>query len=440
MPKFSDSDGLTWGFTPGERARTRAGVERLKQIRSERAAMDAEEAALLAGLAGIAVDQIGRMPSNSDCAFPLRSMATELGLALKEPPRAMQGRMERASELVAKFPATHAALAGGRITDRHARAVADAGADISEPGARAAYETAVLALAEKTTPYRIKELAKQVADTHQPTAIIDRHEKARADRGAFVEDLPDGMAMLGLIGPAVRIHAAYDRLTGCGRAVRRDRRALIRELDGAEPGPEDPAHVKYLDDRHLAQLRSDIALDLLLTGTPTGHDLDQHITATVEITIPVETLAGLDDGPALLAGYGPIDPDTARRLAGHAPGWERLFLNPDTGALLTVDHYAPSAAQRRFLHARDRSCRVPGCTTRAKHCDIDHTIPYSTGGITNVENLNCVCEGHHMMKHHAPWGFTNLGHGRIRISSPCGFDYTEGPPLLFPALGPPAPF
>ncbi|WP_345750043.1 HNH endonuclease signature motif containing protein [Microbacterium rhizophilus] len=439
MPRFTDADDVSWGFTPAERTRTRAAIAELQSIRARRAKLDAREAELLAGVTGIALDQISRDPNGSDYAFPIRSMAVELALALKESPRAMQGRMDRAWQLVERFPVTHAALAEGRITDRHAREIVAAGADISRPEARVAYETEIAALAEHATPHRIKDTAKQVAERHQPTTLAERHERARADRRTFVEDLPDGMAMLGVIGPAPAVHGAHDHLTQTAQAVKRDRRAVTRELDGIEPAPDDPAYAKYTDDRHLAQLRADIALDLLLTGEPTGHDLDRAVTATIEITIPVTTLVGLDDGPALLAGYGPIDPDTARRLAADATGWERVFLHPDTGALLTVDHYTPSAAQRRHLLARDRTCRVPGCTTRAKHCDIDHTIPYSRGGPTDVGNLAALCEPHHTMKHHSPWRFRHLGHGRLRFTSPAGYDYIDSPPMIFTG-GPPAPF
>ncbi|WP_345750665.1 HNH endonuclease signature motif containing protein [Microbacterium rhizophilus] len=440
MPKFSDSEGPAWDFAPGERARTRAGIERLKRIRSERAALDAEEARVLAEVTGIAVDQIGRMPSHSDCAFPLRSMAAELALALKESPRAMHGRMDDAYDLIERFPATAAALTSGAITRRHAREIVAAGTRIGDDTARAGYEADVVPIAQTTTPFRTKQQAVLLAERHDPEPVQDRHERACAHRGSYVVEFPDAMAELRILMPAVRAYAIQDRLTAMGHVVKRDRRSLQRALDGTAPEPRSPEAIKAADDRHVGQLRADLAADLLLTGTPAGHDLDQHITATVEITIPVTTLTGLDDGAALLAGYGPIDPDTARRLAGHAAGWERLFLNPDTGSLLTVDHHSPTAAQRRYLHARDRTCRVPGCTTKAKHCDIDHTIPYSAGGVTNVHNLGCLCESHHMTKHHAPWGFTNLGHGRIRISSPCGYEYTEGPPLIFPNLGPPAPF
>ena len=70
------------------------------------------------------------------------------------------------------------------------------------------------------------------------------------------------------------------------------------------------------------QRRADILADLLLAGAPAalGGGLGA-ITAQVQVTVPVLTLAGVQETGATLAGYGPIDPETARRLAADAPGW-----------------------------------------------------------------------------------------------------------------------
>ncbi|GAB3276054.1 HNH endonuclease signature motif containing protein [Microbacterium lacusdiani] len=427
MPRFTDADSSGWEFTPAERSRTREIVERLKAIRGERAALDAEEAALQAEAMGIAIDQIGRMPDASVYEFPVRSMAAEVALATRESPRAVQGRMDRAYTLVTRFPATHAALGEGRITSRHAQVIAEAGADLDEDAVRAAFEGEILPLGAKATPYRTKALAARVAEKYQPVSATVRHEEARERRGVWVEDQPDGQAVLCISGPAYMIHAAHDRLTAQARVVKR-----------ARGGSEDPAVAA--DERGLGRLRADLALDLLLSGMPSGHPVEQHINATIEVTIPVTTLAGLDDEAALLGGYGPIDADTARRLAAGAVGWERLFLHPDTGALLTVDHRTPTAAQRRYLLARDGTCRVPGCATKAKHCDIDHTIPWSKDGPTSVDNTAHLCEPHHMMKHHSPWGVDQVGRGILRYRSPAGYEYYDSPYRIEYAGGGAPPF
>ncbi|MER7797981.1 DUF222 domain-containing protein [Microbacterium sp. NPDC096154] len=455
MTRFMDADDLGWGFTPAERIRTRTAIERLRSVRRERARLDAEEARVLAEVTDIALGQLARDPNASVHRFPLRSMATELALALRESPRAMQRRMERAHDLVTRFPAAHAALAQGRVTARHTQEIVAVGADLREDAARAAYEAEITAMAERSTPGRTRALAARVAEKHQPTTLVERHEIARSERRVWVADLPDGMAELGMVAPAVVVHAVFDRLTALARAVHRDRPAAAMRADGSAGGPHDnhaadnhaadnhaaDLHAADLrDDRRLAQLRADLAADLLVSGAPSGHDVERSIAATVEITIPATTLSGLDDGLALLAGSGPLDAATARRLAGHAIGWERLFVNPDTGALLTVDRYTPTAAQRRYLLARDRTCRVPGCVTKAKHSDIDHTVPYSRGGPTEIGNLAALCEAHHTLKHHSPWRVRQLGGGRLLWHSPAGYDYLDIPPVLIDTGTPSAPF
>ncbi|WP_163620906.1 HNH endonuclease signature motif containing protein, partial [Microbacterium sp. B35-30] len=157
-----------------------------------------------------------------------------------------------------------------------------------------------------------------------------------------------------------------------------------------------------VDARTMAQLRADIATDLLLTAGPqdcvAGSGL-AAIRATVQITIPVLTMTGAGTEPCLLAGYGPIDADTARTLAAGNPGWERVMTSPVTGAVLAVDRYRPGPALDRFLTARDEHCRFPGCRRPVRRCDIDHTIDHAHGGPTSHDNLAHLCRRHHVLKH-----------------------------------------
>jgi hypothetical protein len=210
--------------------------------------------------------------------------------------------------------------------------------------------------------------------------------------------------------------------------------------------------------RTLDELRADIAADLLLSGAPTAHavcdesggNLLGAIRGTVQITVPVAVITGtgntgtgirgtgIADGTgtdgtgttadaAFLAGHGPIDSDTARRLAGGATGWDRLFRHPDTGVLLTVDRYTPTELQKRFLTARDETCRFPCCRTPASRADADHTIDWQYGGETNVANMGFLCRAHHMVKHHTPWTVTQLPGGVLEWTSPLGTTYTDLP-------------
>src|SRR3546814_5472328 len=74
----------------------------------------------------------------------LRSVAAEIGLALRWSDRTVQRHMGDALELVEKFPATLEALSSGRITARHAAVIRDAGWVITDADERAAFETVVL--------------------------------------------------------------------------------------------------------------------------------------------------------------------------------------------------------------------------------------------------------------------------------------------------------
>jgi len=184
------------------------------------------------------------------------------------------------------------------------------------------------------------------------------------------------------------------------------------------------------DDRTLDELRADIFADLVLTGAPTGHgdgDTLASIRAEVQITVPVLTAAGKSDQPALLAGYGPIDRETACELAAGATGWDRVMYDPHSGLPMAVDRYRPTAALRRFLRARDERCRFPGCPRRPTRADIDHTIDRAWGGPTRDDNLAHVCRRHHTVKHATAWRVRQVGGGVLEWRSLTGRRYVDKP-------------
>ncbi|MDI6944119.1 HNH endonuclease signature motif containing protein [Microbacterium barkeri] len=124
--------------------------------------------------------------------------------------------------------------------------------------------------------------------------------------------------------------------------------------------------------------------------------------------------------------------------------WERLFVDADTGALLTVDLRFPNAAQRRYLRARDEHCRFPGCRRpiRKRLSDADHTIDHCLGGPTCVCNLAYLCEYHHTLKHHSAWTVVQRPGGVLEWTSPTGRTCTDVPlPVVrFIHDGDPPPF
>ncbi len=132
--------------------------------------------------------------------------------------------------------------------------------------------------------------------------------------------------------------------------------------------------------------------------------------------------------PPELVGAGPISPDEAKRIAYDADFWDLIRHNTDTGEVISVDRYRPSAHMRRLLGARDVHCRFPGCRAPVYRCDLDHTIAAEHGGPTATNNLGHLCRGHHTLKHHGGWGVEQDDHGTLTWTSPTGRSYEDRPP------------
>ena len=398
--------------------RTRELVAEAHRLRQVIAAAEADLARTHADAFALAEEQTGRLrdASTREREMPLRSMAAELAVDARMSDRTMQTHLFDAHRTVTQFPVTWEAWHDGRVSRAHVRVIVEAGAELDDEHARVVFEQDVLGYAETTSPSRVRSYAEQVAEKLNPRSMQERHDKAVLDRRVWVEDLRDGMSMLGAIGPSVEIHGVYDRLTRQGKAVKAADRAARREVAEGDGGPvaaegdgerltsehnagpdgvdEGVNGEVWFDVRTLDQIRTDLLLDMMLTSTPSVDGTDGvvegglgAIRAHVQVTVPATTLAGTTTGGAELDGRCAVDPETARILAGNAPGFDRVLLDPIGGAVLAVDRRHATAAQKRYLMARDVRCRFPGCRRPARDCEWDHREDYALGGKTDVENL-----------------------------------------------------
>lgn len=60
--------------------------------------------------------------------------------------------------------------------------------------------------------------------------------------------------------------------------------------------------------------------------------------------------------------------------------------------------YSPTAHMRQLVGARDGTCVYPGCSVPAKHCQLDHRLPFDMEGPTTPDNLFLLCQHHHNVK------------------------------------------
>lgn len=160
------------------------------------------------------------------------------------------------------------------------------------------------------------------------------------------------------------------------------------------------------------------------------HPAPSPVQATVILTVPALTLLGAGREPATLEGYGPIDLDTARRLAGGATSWVRLLTDPVTAVPLALDRktYRVPVALRRWLGITSPTCAFPGCARSATDCDIDHRRAWVDGGTTDADNLDPECRHHHRIRHDTRWSPSASVSGDTSWTSPLGARYDVDPP------------
>ncbi|MGH3688551.1 MAG: DUF222 domain-containing protein [Microbacterium sp.] len=439
------------------------------------AALEAEAAELLMAQIVIHDADVASSPFHREAIY--RSMVAEFSAAGHVSKGSMAFAFADAQALHTHLPRIRAAFVSGGISVGHVREIARASAVVAEAvrnqKADAAvmelFETAVLIVAEHDTAARTKAHARQVAAALVGETLVDRHRRAAGERCVTVKSLDDGLALLTAVLPEWIATAISDRLNRMTREVvraRRDREIAPMpwwyEADGDNLRPEDfslddpsfdlfdvgvirgtegdtfatdPTIEQFpADTRTWAQTQADLFTDLLLTADPSaanGDGLD-GIHARVQVTVAATTLAGIDDRPAELDGHGPLHPDIARQLAGHNTGWTRLFLDP-TGMVVETDTYTPTEGMRRFLRARDRHCRFPGCRMPVHRSEIDHNHDHAKGGKTRLDNLGHFCRSHHTLKHpdipeaHR-WTAQQEKDGSIMWHSPLGRDYADPPP------------
>jgi hypothetical protein len=294
---------------------------------------------------------------------------------------------------------------------------------------------------------RVAAYWRQAAERHQG---LEGEEKLRDRRR-----LHASVTFLGM----VRLDADLDPETG--EAVMAALRAVV---DAESRSPREG------DDRTPAQQRAD-AMGVIcrqyldLAGRPLVAGERPHITVTVGAEVLEEGSNGprpVDDGhgaleggsgehpgtgpgaggisalgPVGLAGggvceldhVGPVDPETARRLACDASVM-RVVMSAASEPL-DIGRRTPviPPGMRRAVIIRDRHCRFPDCDRPHTWCDAHHLVHWADGGPTALPNLLLLCRRHHRMVHQRGGFRLELVDGRPVFRRPDGSVLQDrGPP------------
>jgi hypothetical protein len=357
------------------------------------------------------LDREGRPLDDEDWA------REDVATTLRVHPLSANSQLHAARHLVTHLPATFSAVASGALGVTSTKVLTELTSGLDREHA-AEVEQRVLPRALAQTPGRLRSVTRREVAKVDPEAFADRVRAARQTKSISRNVFEDGVAELRIGLPSDDLTLVWGYLT---------RKA------------EEPVPVG--DDRDKDTRRVDALLDLVRTalggtpqaGAPAGSDA-RGSEPLLQVVIDLPDLLALRDRPATLVGAGPLPADLVRAWATDCD-WQRLVRDPVSGHLLDLGtrRYRPSPELVRYLQMRDRTCRFPGCTQRARRCDLDHTVPHGAeGGATAACNLACLCRRHHRLKTFTDWHYQLHSDGSTTWIDPRGSRYREPAPDAHP--------
>uniref|UniRef100_UPI00068890D8 HNH endonuclease signature motif containing protein n=1 Tax=Arthrobacter sp. Br18 TaxID=1312954 RepID=UPI00068890D8 len=394
---------------------------------------------------------------------------TEIACTLSLSERTAGALLRRSHALCRDFPDTLVALRRGRIFYHHATEIIEQSEGVPVSG-RAGYERCLLAAAPGRTRAQLARLGRRERERHHPEAIPVRQAKAAADRRLELIPDRDGMCWLSAYLRAETASGVFAMVTDLARSVQGSDEArtltqlradvlvdLLTSPDLNTNTNPDPRTEPNTDPDTGSHAGTTGAVMGGRTGGGSGgmyggsggsggsggmyggsggsggtgdrwHAGRGRIGAEVLLTMDVPTLLGLAERPAQLEGYGPLSPASARELAAISKHFTPLLVGGDSNALaMGRTARLPSKLLRRWLRFQDETCRFPGCSRGAAHCEVDHSVPWSHGGTTDHDNLAHLCAKHHRFKSITSWNLTDNTAGVLSWTSPTHRAYTTTP-------------
>jgi hypothetical protein len=352
-----------------------------------RSFLDASDARLLARLAELS-------PPNRDGILVADGTVEEIAVETGISPDKALAKLLNAQDLVKRLPGTLSALEAGDIDASRAEAMIRQTKVLSVEEAQWV-EQRVLDRGARTDHSKFSNAIRHQVTRANPKASELRRAQARKERDVKQVNLPDGIACLQVTLDAAEAVVAFNQID-----------ALAKQ--------------RATKDRPLRQCRADVFMDMVM-----GKELKRS-PITTNVMVPMATLAGLNDTPGELSGYGPITAEHARELAQDTT-WRRVLTDP-TGHVLEVSHkrFAPPSL-KRHIRLRDRTCRQIGCSQPAERTEIDHTTRHTDHGETSEANTAALCKKHNLLKERSGWKIEQPQPGTLTFTTPTGKTHTTQP-------------
>ena len=302
----------------------------------------------------------------------LASIAHELAVELQLSVRSVQNRLHAARLVRGRTPSAWSAFLAGRIDGYQMRIISAALLGLRDPRSDGIVDQRVVDYASTHTAAELRAWLKRLTARLEPQHHKERARDAVKDRRVHIHHRDDGVSELWALIPTAQA-AAIDRLLG---------ETLLSQ-------PSD-------DTRTIDQFMADELGRRLLTGA----DGESAVRASIALTIPATSLAGLSDEPGIsLDGQWALPASMVRELATRAGTLFHRVITDPAGCVLDVTRigrFAPADLQFA-IEVRDGVCQFPTCTRPADHCDKDHRVPWPHGP-TNAQNMWSLCRRHHRMK------------------------------------------
>lgn len=362
-------------------------------LRARRTALDAGEAAWLAGLARF--DREAGWAAEG-CGSAVGWLYARAGMARST----AYEKLQMARELERR-PVLRDAFRVGRVSYSAVRAIARA------VGAEQETDEALVRVAEcgsladvELTVARYLSYAGQDREPAETRARRGLHLVRQWDGTTRVEGVLTDLEAAEL---DARLRRMIARRAGDdpGEAAEASESAGVESDETViSEGPVDP-------EPHYPAMMADALMDLVRTAA--GGDVPAGDRYLVHVVVR-------EDGGAELLGGPPLSPAVAALV--QCDSGSVVHLVDGSGAPLRLGRRrrAWSVAQRRAVTVRDGGrCRFPGCLHRM--VDVHHIVPWEDGGQTDVDNGLLLCRRHHELAH-AGWTITGDPAGTLRFRCP----------------------